>query len=63
MTDKRKLWVRRRARDQVIGALTEDINGERIMKEAWEDCADHAEIAVMEDELRAMIAEIKAGTP
>lgn len=60
LTSDRINELRAIARRQVINALYADINGEQIMKEAWENCEDQAEMRVMESELRAMIACLEA---
>lgn len=63
VADGRKLTIRRIVRDQIAAALTADLNGETVMKEAWEHCDDQDEIRVAENELRAIISDVKKGRP
>ena len=61
MTDGRRNELLRIARQQILHHLQSDLAGrsEHIMKEAWEECADDSELAVMDAELRAIIRAIK----
>lgn len=59
MNEKRRADLLRLTRNQIANAIEDDINGERIMKEVWEECADRAEQMVVEDEMRALVALIR----
>lgn len=62
MTDDRRRELIAIAREQILYHLRSDLEGrsEHIMKEAWEQCAGEAdELAVMDDELRAIIKLIQ----
>lgn len=61
MTKKRESQIRQAVREQIAGALQDDLDGgESIMKEVWEDCADDDEDAAAKDELAKIIRIVRA---
>lgn len=61
MREKREQEVRKRAREQIIGAIEDDLSqGESLMKEAFEDCRNKAELKVTYDEMKRVIKAIEA---
>ena len=55
----REKHMRKRALQQIADAIEEDINGERIMKEVWEECEVVADIGFVEFELRAIVKALR----
>lgn len=47
-------------RRQIARAIEDDLNGELIMKEVWEECGELDEQRIVEDEMRDIIATIEA---
>ena len=59
MTKDRYEELKRLTREQIASAIEDDLNGERIMKELWEQTATETEEAVVKTEMRALIALIR----
>jgi hypothetical protein len=51
--------LQRSTRQQIIHALEEDLEGEGMLKEVWEECGTLEERRVVEDEVREVIDWIK----
>lgn len=52
--------IRKAVRQQLICAIEDDMNdGERLMKEVWEELANNDEFDIAKDELRKIIERIK----
>lgn len=59
MTRERFEELERLTREQIASTIEDDLNGERIMKEVWEQTSTEAEEAVVKTEMRALVALIR----
>lgn len=60
MNETRKKEIETAVRAAILGAIGDALDGgEDLMKEVWEYCADEAEFAVVDAELRRIEAAIE----
>ncbi len=59
-SDVNVIYWHKRVREQIIDALEQDLHGEAIMKEVWEECETDAQYECAKSNLQSVIDLIRA---